>query len=228
MSSIFKFYYDLMSQPSRALWISFKLGKTPFKDCPVALRKREQLTDEYKQINRFQKVPALVDGDFHLSESIAILRYLSDKGQFSEKLYPKNIKERARVDEFLEWQHLSVRMSCGYYFMQAWLLPINRLAPKPSAENIDKMIKNVESNLSLIERLWLDNDFLTGQQLTVADLFGATEIEQLKLCQYKVNEKKFPKVFKWLQRVRQESNPYFDEAHSFISVKSKQAALAKL
>lgn len=34
----------------------------------------EQLTDEYKKINRFQKVPALVDGDFHLSESVAMIR----------------------------------------------------------------------------------------------------------------------------------------------------------
>lgn len=36
----------------------------------------EQLTDEYKKINRLQKVPALVDGDFHLSESVAMIRYV--------------------------------------------------------------------------------------------------------------------------------------------------------
>lgn len=32
------------------------------------------MTDEYKKINRFQKVPAIVDGDFHLAETIAIVR----------------------------------------------------------------------------------------------------------------------------------------------------------
>lgn len=98
MSKLVRFYYDLMSQPSRAMWIGLKLSKTPYEDCPVALRKSksiiiiificiqtiylimqlyigEQLSEEYKKINRFQKVPALVDSDFHLSESVAILRY---------------------------------------------------------------------------------------------------------------------------------------------------------
>lgn len=85
-----------MSQPSRAIWIALKMGKISFEECPVALRKCklnvllasssvftyssivfivEQFTDEYKKINRFQKVPAIVDGDFHLSESVAIVRY---------------------------------------------------------------------------------------------------------------------------------------------------------
>lgn len=34
----------------------------------------EQYTEAYKKVNRFQKVPAIVDNDFHLSESVAILR----------------------------------------------------------------------------------------------------------------------------------------------------------
>lgn len=40
MASI-KFYYDLLSQPSRALWLALKISKTPIEFCPVALRKRK-------------------------------------------------------------------------------------------------------------------------------------------------------------------------------------------
>ncbi|EDW35564.1 GL17152 [Drosophila persimilis] len=228
MSKSIKYYYDFLSQPSRALWIGMKLGKTPFEGCPVALRKREQLTDEYKKINRFQKVPAIVDGKFQLAESVAIVRYLSDKGQFSEQLYPKSLEGRARVDEFLEWQHLSIRLACGLFFRNAWLYPVNGIAPMPKIEQIQKMTKEVEANLGLLERLWLEKDFLIGDQLTVADLFGASEINQIKLCQYNVSEKKFPKVVKWLERVRESSNPYFDEAHNFVYQKSKQAVSAKV
>lgn len=36
-----KFYYDLMSPPSRALLTFFKLANIPFEDKPVALRKGE-------------------------------------------------------------------------------------------------------------------------------------------------------------------------------------------
>ncbi|XP_002138766.2 glutathione S-transferase theta-1-like isoform X2 [Drosophila pseudoobscura] len=221
-------YYDFLSPPSRALWIALKWGRTPFEDCPIALRKFEQLTDEYKNINRFQKVPAIVDGNFHLAETVAIVRYLSDKGQFSNQLYPRSVEERARVDEYLEWQHLNIRLACSVFFREAWLFPINGLAPVPKPEQIQQLIKDVEINLGLLEVLWLEKDYLIGDHLTLADLFGATEINQIKLCQYNVNEKQFPKVAKWLERVRNATNPYHDEALTFVYKKAKQAASAKL
>lgn len=74
-----KYYYDLMSQPSRALFIILKLSKIPFEAREIALAKGEHLTKEYKETaNRFGKVPCIVDGndDFQLSESIAILRWV--------------------------------------------------------------------------------------------------------------------------------------------------------
>ncbi|KAH8400748.1 hypothetical protein KR009_000740 [Drosophila setifemur] len=249
MSKAIKYYYDFLSQPSRALWIGMKLSKTPFEDCPVALRKQEQLSDEYKKINRFQKVPAIVDGNFQLGESVSIIRleqtflitedrtiflgylpssYLSDKGVFSEELYPKSVEGRARVDEFLEWQHFNVRMVCSLFFRSVWLLPAKGLAPPPKPEAVQKLIKDVEANLGLVERIWLEKDYLIGDKLTVADIFGASEINQMKLCQYNVSEKKFPKVAKWLERVRDATNPYHDEAHAFLYKTSKQAASAKL
>ncbi|KAH8324732.1 hypothetical protein KR074_012074 [Drosophila pseudoananassae] len=247
MAKSIKYYYDFLSQPSRALWIGMKLSKTPFEDCPVALRKQEQLTDEYKKINRFQKVPAIVDGNFQLGESVSIVRYLSDKGLFSEALYPKSVEGRARVDEFLEWQHLNVRLVCALFFRSVWLLPAKGLAPPPKPETVQKLIKDVEANLGLVERIWLEKDFLIGDKLTVADIFGASEINQMsknvnlflrnshpnsisfpELCQYNVSEKKFPKVAKWLERVRDATNPYHDEAHDFLYKTSKQQASAKL
>ncbi|EDW74955.1 uncharacterized protein Dwil_GK15954 [Drosophila willistoni] len=228
MANSLKFYYDFLSQPSRVLWMSLKLSKTPFEACPVALRKREQLTDEYKKINRFQKVPSLVDNDFHLSESVAMVRYLAAKGQLSEQLYPKALKDRARIDEYLEWQHSNVRLPCGQYFRDAWLYPANGIKGKPKPEEVDKMIKAVNVSLGSLERFWLDKEFLIGSNLTIADLFGAAEINQIKLCQYNVNEQQFPKVAKWLDRVRESSNPYFDEAHQFIYKNSQQAVKAKI
>lgn len=39
MSLPFRFYYDLMSQPSRALYLFLRLNKIPFEDHPIPLRK---------------------------------------------------------------------------------------------------------------------------------------------------------------------------------------------
>ena len=108
-----------------------------------------------------------------------ISRYLADKGLFSAELYPKDLLNRARIDEFLSWHHLTLRAGCGYYFRRAWLMPLNGLADKPTPEHDAKLISKMEEQLELLEKIWLkDTNFLAGQKLTAADLFGASEIEQ--------------------------------------------------
>ena len=124
------YYYDLMSQPCRAVYIFLKASAIPFQAKEVALRKLEHLTDDYAQINPFRKVPAIDDSGFILTEryssrererdescssSAAILAYLADKHQ-KHHWYPGDLKERARVNEYLHWQHLNLRASGSMLF----------------------------------------------------------------------------------------------------------------
>lgn len=70
-----KFYYNLLSQPSRALYIFLKLHNIPAEFITVNLMNGDHLADDFKEINRFQKVPCIVDDDgWKLAESVAILR----------------------------------------------------------------------------------------------------------------------------------------------------------
>lgn len=50
--------------------------------------------------------------------SVAILRYLAKKyeGQISSNWYPNDPKAQAKVDEYLEWQHLNTRLNCAMFF----------------------------------------------------------------------------------------------------------------
>ena len=117
-----------------------------------------------------------------------ISRYLADKGLFSAELYPKDLLNRARIDEFLSWHHLTLRAGCGYYFRRAWLMPLNGLADKPTPEHDAKLISNMEDQLKLLEKIWLkDTNYLAGKKLTAADLFGASEIEQTSKFLIKIN-----------------------------------------
>jgi len=53
--------------------------------------KREQYTEEYTKISPTNNVPAIVDGDFKLFESHAILKYIARKYKL-EQFYPNDIK----------------------------------------------------------------------------------------------------------------------------------------
>ena len=69
-------------------------------------------------MNPLQKVPVLKDGDFTLTESVAMFRYLAREKEVEDHWYPREARAQARVDEYLEWQHLGTRMNCAGYFQQ--------------------------------------------------------------------------------------------------------------
>lgn len=230
MSKPLKFYFDLMSQPSRALYICLELAKIPHTKVPVALRKGEHLTEDFKaKINRFQKVPAIADDDFKLSESIAILRYLDGKKEYPglKEYYPSDVKQRALVDEFLEWQHNNIRAFCAMYFQTVWLIPI--LTGKPAnPSRVEANKERMEGVLDLMENIWLaeGNKFITGSKLTAADIWAAAEIEQPKMAGYDPCVGR-PKLEAWLKEVKALTNPVYDEAHKVV-YKISQSGQSKL
>ena len=48
--------------------------------------------------------------------SVAILRYLARDRKVAEHWYPSDLKKQAKVDEYLEWQHLNTRLFCAMFF----------------------------------------------------------------------------------------------------------------
>lgn len=222
-----KLFYDLLSQPSRALYILFKVNNIPFEACPVKLREGEHLSDEFKQINRFQKVPFIHDKGFILSESVAIVRYVSREYGLNEEFYPKDSKQQALVDEYLEWQHNNTRLFCAMYTYDKIFLPMIT-GKETDPKIIAKHEKGVQKTMDHIENLWLrNNKFICGDTLTVADLFAACEIEQPRIAGLDPVKGR-PKLEEWLNTVRNEFDPLYSEAHQILNKLASKSEKAKL
>lgn len=67
----------------------------------VDLGAGQQFDDEFLKLNPRHQIPVLVDGDFVVSESRAIMGYLVSSRKPGSPLYPVNSKARARVDQRL-------------------------------------------------------------------------------------------------------------------------------
>lgn len=176
------------------------------------------MTENYKQnVNRFNKVPAIIHNGFKLSESAAIFHYLGRQGIIPEQYYPKDMKLQAKIDEFLSWEHNGSRLASGFLFYLQWVQPI-MTGKLESPEQLAKIKNNLEETLEVIENVWLkDTKFLTGDKITVADLFCASDIKQAQVCNYDATEF-FPKIRVWLGHVQDEFNPHFDESHKFVDL----------
>ncbi|KAK9887760.1 hypothetical protein WA026_000075 [Henosepilachna vigintioctopunctata] len=225
---VLKYYYDLISEPSRALYILLKINKIPFKKHPVNLLKFENLTDEFKtKLNRFQKVPFIHDNDFILTESIAIVRYLSREYGIKDSLYPQDSKHQALVDEYLEWQHHNTRLLIALYTRHKLFKPL-LTGDEPDLNLVSKYKRGVVKTMDKIENLWLrDQKFICGNILTVADIFAACEIEQPRMTGFDPTKGR-PKLETWMNEVRKELDPVYSEAHLVLNELAANNEKAKL
>ncbi|KZC04623.1 PREDICTED: glutathione S-transferase theta-1-like [Dufourea novaeangliae] len=209
-----KLYYDLLSQPSRVLYIFVKTCNIPFEKKIINLGKMEQHNPDYEKVNPFKKVPAIEHNGFNIIESVAILRYLCREFNVADHWYPKDSKAQIKVDEYLEWQHLNTRLHCGSYFHQKYLIP--RITGEPITKDIMDYENRMIDCLNLLENVWLKNKpFLAGSDISIADLVGSCEVEQVRLAGYNPHEGR-PHLTAWMNRVADKTNPYYQEAHVFI------------
>ena len=139
-------------------------------------------------------------------------------GDIADHWYPKNHNSRALVDEYLEWQHNNTRMSCAMYFQTKWLIPI--MSGKPVSESTVAMFHGqMEKTLDILENVWLESaekSFLASKEISFADILASCELEQPRVAEFNPFEGR-PKLLAWYQRVKDVTNPFYDEAHSIIN-----------
>ncbi|CAG2118814.1 unnamed protein product [Medioppia subpectinata] len=96
-------YYNKFSGPSRAALMTVRQLNIDINLKQLDLSAGEHMTPEYLAINPNHKVPTLVDGEFVLWESRAIMQYLCNRYAPDSTLYPKDPKKRALVDRSLNF-----------------------------------------------------------------------------------------------------------------------------
>ncbi|MEH2472910.1 glutathione S-transferase [Nitrobacteraceae bacterium AZCC 2161] len=88
------------SRTIRAHWALHELD-LPYESRPILPRSGETKTPEYTALNARQKIPLLVDGEFRIGESAAIVAYLSQNYSTPEHvLIPEGKSLQAK---WLEW-----------------------------------------------------------------------------------------------------------------------------
>ncbi|XP_014254251.1 glutathione S-transferase theta-1-like [Cimex lectularius] len=216
------FYFDDLSQPCRAIEIFLLMNDIPHDKKKIKLAKGAQYSDEFVKINPFKKVPVIDDNGFILTESVAILRYLCRQYNVQDHWYPNNSKLRARVDEYLEWQHIGTRAPCALYVWDKVFTPL-LTGVGTNERRLNNSFKRMEDSCNCINDIWLKDGkkFLTSYSISIADLLGVTELEELKLTGYDPKEGR-PALAAWMERVRNATNPHYDKVHSRLNNLSKK------
>ena len=159
--------------------------------------KGEHKTPEYLALNPNGAVPTLVDGDFVLTESRAIMQYLASKKP-EAGLLPRDEPGRADVTRWQFWDAAHFSPQLGALAFQRVLKRAFGMG-EPDAAKVDEALANFRRFAAVLNGRLDGKRFVVGAALTLADLTIASSLMYARQSEAPVAE--FPHLEAWFGRM---------------------------
>jgi glutathione S-transferase len=186
----------LSANGRKVLAVSRQLGlKAEIHD--VNVYRGEGRRPEYLAVNPSGKIPTLIDGDFVLSESNAILQYLAE-AHGANRLWSGDAKQRGKIAQWLFWESahwqptlIALLSELVGHRLLPERIPSPKHAPDWSGAPVQPILNTLEAGLSA-------NTFLTGAEPSIADfaVAGMTTYFQAAVFPFQL----FPRIADWYAR----------------------------
>ncbi len=178
-----KLYGGARSRASIIQWYLEEL-EIPYEFILLDMQAGEHRQPEYLAINPMGKVPAIVDGDFHLWESGAILFYLAQK--YGEM--PPSLEEQAKINQWILFGNATLGPGI---FVEA---SRERETPKL---------------LTPLNQILEKQPFLLGDELSVVDVAVGSILAYIPMM-LKLDLSEYPAVVDYIKRISE--RPAFQKA----------------
>jgi glutathione S-transferase len=187
-----KLYHFPASTFSRRVRVALLEKNISCELIEVNLPGGQQKENWYAALNPYMKVPTLVDGNFALYESAAILTYL-EAIHPTPPLVPDDVRGRALVDMYVRLcdAHLG-RCAGAVLFPKRFLPDANWDRPAMEAAR-----KEIDRHLLIIERELGERPYLVGEAFTLADVAYLPFLHFLALMEVSAG----PRVQAWAERI---------------------------
>lgn len=162
----------------------------PHQVVRLDLFKGEARTPEYRRLNPFGRVPFIIDGEFKLGESNAILLYLAR----GSRLLPDDARAQALVQQWMFYEQNQVESPIG--------IPRSLGKMGGSQTTIDYYRPRAVAALKVLERHLASRAFFVGEAYSVADiaLYAYTHLAP----EAGHSLEKFPALSAWMSRFREQ------------------------
>ncbi len=182
-------YGSARSRTMRTLWTAAELGLS-YTHIPLAFDDPALKAAPFLRVNPAGSVPAIVDGDFALPESLAINLYLTKKyGRGgAEPLYPATVEGEAEVWRWTLWAQ-------GH--LEQWLQQDRAVRELLSTAG-DGPARLVAKAMAVLETALASGQWLAASHFSVADLNVAAVLSPSRAAH--VDFTNYPSAREWLTR----------------------------
>jgi glutathione S-transferase len=185
-----KIYGVSGSRAQRTLWAAEEM-KLDYEHVPTNFME-DSKKPEYLAINPNGRVPAMVDGDLVLFESMAINLYLARR--YGGELWPASDADQARAVQWSFWgiaelEHLLIEI-----LMNRVMLP----EAERNAALADADEQKAARPLLVLDAHLADRDYVLGPNFTIADVNVAGVLVLTQMTHVDLGP--YPNVKDWLER----------------------------
>ncbi len=202
-----KIYADPISVNSRKVIAGLKLMGIDYTLEHIDYFQGQHKSPKYLAINPNGSMPSMVDDDFTLWESNAILQYAADKYNKAE-YYPTDIKKRADINRWLLWESSSWFPSCYIYLVENVVKPL--LEGSPDASILAAQDDNFHLLAGILDDRLSKSNWLCGNTPTIADVVVAAPMHLHGL--QKLPLETHPNLVAWMTE-RLEKLPCWEETY---------------
>ncbi|MFZ2327320.1 MAG: glutathione S-transferase family protein [Rhodoferax sp.] len=164
------------SRALRAIWGIEEVG-IDYEHVPVTFG-ADSKTVDYLSVNPNGRIPALIDGDLHLFESMAINLYLTKR--YGGALYPTNANDEAKAWQWSVWAISEVEPLQMQIVVQKLFTPEEKRNPKV----VEGASKGLQRPLKVLDAALAGRDWLIGNHFSVADLNVAAVMHLMKMINF--------------------------------------------
>lgn len=169
-----KIYGAVASRMLRSLWAIEELG-VPYEHEEISVKDGSNRSPHYLAINPAGRVPALVDGDALVTESLAINLYLAQQ-YGAGSLWPSDKAGQASTLRWTLWAASDLDPVIGFLYNQLFV----RAEADRDAAGVHAATLGLATNFALIDQALQSRDYLAGDSFTVADLNVAVFIASFR------------------------------------------------
>jgi len=185
-----------MSPNTRRAQLGLEEAALPYELVPVDLMSGEHRSETYRALNPTARVPALVDGEFILWESNAVLEYIAALKP-EKNLGPSNARERGEISRWMYMNACHLSPAMAHIFAHTIRLP--------EEQRIPKLVENGRAEIARClgpfdQRLAAGGEFLLDR-LTIADISIAPTLGIASMIG--VDLTPYPNVLEWHSRIRE-------------------------
>jgi glutathione S-transferase len=194
-----KLFHNPLSPNVRRVRVTAAVLGIELEEKKLDFAKGEHKNPEYLALNPNGAVPTLVDGEFVLTESRAIMQYLASKKPESG-LLPRDEATRADVTRWQFWDAAHFSPQCASLAFEKLLKGMLGLG-QPDNAKIQESLANFRRFGAVLNKRLDGKQYVVGSSLTVADLTLASTLMYARQAEVPLAE--FPHVDAWFARVTQ-------------------------